>query len=221
MPELMKQNVDVEEEWTALKSIEISDKGTNRNDIEAAKKKLNDAIKSGSLKDQEWEEAVNNKDEAFIQKYISSNLSIDRIDLLKYLASANDRKSSEMIIGLLTKEENKLPNRPALGMVKSNYYGELDDSYKIYDKSVKDYNVVCRSILDIAITSKNQYLAQRVISKPKQALSIQDLGDWCRVVEKEYDHSSVYEAFKVSLDNSDCNAIKVSYQEAVRSGSFR
>ena len=45
---LMKQNVDVEKEYSTLLS--VSSKGVNNTDIDLAKKKLNDAIKSGAFK---------------------------------------------------------------------------------------------------------------------------------------------------------------------------
>lgn len=47
---LMKQNVDVEEDRYYWRSLSISSKGVNNTDIDLAKKKLNDAIKSGAFK---------------------------------------------------------------------------------------------------------------------------------------------------------------------------
>ena len=47
---LMKQNVDVEREWTGLGELKVSSKGVNNTDIDIAKKKLEDAIKSGAFK---------------------------------------------------------------------------------------------------------------------------------------------------------------------------
>lgn len=164
--------------------------------------------------------AIERKQISIVRKLIPNEIRKTDKVLISQLASINDKTVSERILGLLTEEEKELPNRPPLGIVKSDHYGKLDNSYEYYNSSVKDYNDVCRSILDVAITSKNQYLAQRVISKVKQTLSSQDLGDWCQVVEKSRNHS-VYEAFKISLDNSECNAIKASYQEAVRSGAFK
>ena len=48
---LMKQNVDVDKEYTFIGStLSVSSKGVNNTDIDLAKKKLNDAIKSGAFK---------------------------------------------------------------------------------------------------------------------------------------------------------------------------
>ena len=47
---LMKQNVDVEKESTGLRTLSVSSKGVNNTDIDLAKKKLDDAIKSGAFK---------------------------------------------------------------------------------------------------------------------------------------------------------------------------
>ena len=164
-----------------------------------------------------------NRFETIIQSTISNlssgNVSLSDISLIKYMAETKDKNNSEKIIGLLAEKEKKIPGRPALGVVKSNSYGKLDKPYVDYNTSVKNYNDACRAILDIAIASKNQYLAQRVITKAKQSLASVELGDWCKVVEKTR-YNSLYNAFKVTLDNSEINSIKATYQEAIRSGAF-
>lgn len=47
---LMKQNVDVEKDYTGIGSLYVSSKGVNNTDIDLAKIKLDDAIKSGAFK---------------------------------------------------------------------------------------------------------------------------------------------------------------------------
>ena len=47
---LMKQNVDVEKDENYFGILSVSSKGVNNTDIDLAKKKLNDAIKSGAFK---------------------------------------------------------------------------------------------------------------------------------------------------------------------------
>ena len=51
--ELFKQNVDVEFEWIGIGAIEISKKGYNNTDKDAAKKRLEEAIKEGAFKKSE------------------------------------------------------------------------------------------------------------------------------------------------------------------------
>ena len=124
-----------------------------------------------------------------------------------------------MILGLLADEAKNIPSRPGLGMVQSNYDGELDGSYDSYISSVNSYNDDCEVILQIAIASKNQYLAQRVVNYAKSNIASQKVGSW-RIVEKSYNGTSL-KAIKVSIDNTEKNSIKAAYQDAVRSGAFR
>ena len=159
----------------------------------------------------------NEDNKKYIENLISKYLSLSNTTMLKYLAGTKGKENSEKILGLLAEIEKDIPTRPALGLVKYEY----DDPCADYNEAIKNYNDVCQTILDIAIASKNQYLAQRVISKAKPGLTSKNLGDWVRVVEKEYDHSSLYDAFRISIDNSSTNSIKAAYQEAVRSGAFR
>lgn len=156
----------------------------------------------------------------FIGKLIDKYLSLSNTAMLEYLARTKSREDSERILGLLSEEGKSIPARPALGMIKSDHYGELDSSYGYYVSSVENYNDACRKILDIAVLSKNQYLAQRAVSKVMSNIVYKDLGDWETVVVRST-NSSVYNAFEVTLDNTEANAIKAEYQQAVRSGAFK
>lgn len=177
-------------------------------------------LKKVEAEDLLFELAIKNGDNQFIREYASKHLSLSNTTLLNYLAGTKDKKNSETIIGLLVKEEKDIPSRPALGMIKSDHYGKLDSSYDNYISSVKDYNDACLTILNVAITTKNQYLAQRVVSKAKPNIVYKNLGDWEEVVVKK-GYTSVYNAYKVTTDNSEQNSIKAAYQEAVRSGAFK
>lgn len=167
-----------------------------------------------------FEMALEKGDMQYIRENASKNLDLSNTKLMNSLARIKDKQISEMILGLLDQKEKEIPSRPSLGITKSDYRGRINVSYDNYISSVKDYNNACLSILNNAITSKNQYLAQRVISKAKTNIVYQDLGDWCQVVEKSEDHSTE-EAFKVTLDNTEKLSIKATYQNAVRSGAFR
>ena len=156
----------------------------------------------------------------FIDNYISKYLTISNTSLLKYIAGNKGQNNSEKVLGYLTIIEKDIPTRPALGLIKSKSHGKLDDQYDNYNTAIKNYNDACQTILNIAISSNNQYLAQRVITKAKPGLTFKELGDWCRVVEKTR-YVSVYNAFRVTLDNADMNTIKTAYKEAVRSGAFK
>jgi hypothetical protein len=165
--------------------------------------------------------AIENGDAEFVKtlmrQYAKDIKDKEFEKLIKFFIEKQD---DEYIFKLLTDVENKIPARPALGLVKSNHYGELDDTYVDFNKQVKEYNDACRAILNGAIASKKQSLAQKVITKPKSTLVGKELGDWEHIVEKTT-YNSVYNAFKVTIDNSDANSIKATYQEAVRNGAFK
>lgn len=149
------------------------------------------------------------KSDVLLEKAITK-LHIDR----------NNTELSNKVLGLLGVFENRIPTRPALGTIKSKVFGGLDNNYTKYISAVKEYNDACRNILNIAIKSKNNYLAQRVISKPKQNIEYKDLGDWETVVVKST-NSSAYSAYRVTMSSDDIRSIKVAYQDAVRSGAFK
>ena len=166
--------------------------------------------------------AIENGDAEFVKTLMGQYAKdIKDKEFEKLIKFFIEKQDDEYIFKLLTDVENKIPARPALGLVKSNHYGELDYTYVDFNKQVKKYNNACRVILNGAIAEKNQSLAQKAITKLKSTLVGKELGDWVRVVEKEKDHSSLYNAFKVTLDNSDASSIKAAYQEAVRSGAFK
>ncbi len=94
-------------------------------------------------------------------------------------------------------------SRPQLGIVKSDYYGKLDKEYERYNKAIKTYNRHCINAIEDALDAGDKDMANKISRLVKKNIMIEDLGDWCKVVEKEYNHSSVYEAFKVTEDDSD------------------
>lgn len=166
-----------------------------------------------------FEIALAKGDIQYIREYASKNLDLSNTELMNSLARTKDKQISEIILGLLSEEGKSIPARPALGMVQSNYDGELDDSYKTYISSVNRINRDCGFVLQIAISSKNQYLAQRAVNYAKPNISSQKVGSW-RIVEKSYNGTSL-KAFRVTLDNTEQQSVKAAYQEAVRSGAFR
>lgn len=92
--------------------------------------------------------------------------------------------------------------RPQLGMVKSNHYGDLEEEYEEYIKKTSTYNRLCIAAMKDALDADNVDLAKKVSKLIKKNIKYEDLGDWCQVVEKN-EYTSVYEAFKVTEDDSD------------------
>lgn len=111
-------------------------------------------------------------------------------------------KQKEDYDNLLTMRKD-IAARPQLGIVKSDHYGDLDSEYDNYIWAVSRFNRQCINEIIKAIENSNTKHAQKILKLMKKNIKYEDLGDWCKVVEKEYDHSSVYEAFRVTEDDSD------------------
>lgn len=102
------------------------------------------------------------------EKYITARDFI-MTNELTYLASVNSEESTKRIIYLLTEmrpESNKIPK----GKIDlHNYWDSSDGSnpekekIDAYSLEVNNFNKQCHRILDLAITEKNQDLAQKVL----------------------------------------------------------
>lgn len=155
--------------------------------------------------------AVKNNDVEFINQYASNHLSLSEKEVINYLSSLNQKNISENIIALLTKSEKWISKKPKFGVNRLGNNDERDDFIKNCDRfiqEVEEYNNNCREILNLAIMNKNQYLAQRVVSKAKGNISHeQHDSDYCNIL--------------VQADNRDISSIKATLQEAIRSGAFK
>ena len=148
-----------------------------------------------------------------IQEY-ASELSLDNEELLAMFAKKKNSVLTEMILGLLTPEEEYIEDRPSLGV--TSYYWATDKNKFIqkcesYESSVSEYNQKCVRIMNIGIQCKNINLAQRAIAKMKSNIThreINPFNDYYRIKVATGDKSEIAEARK-ALD------------DAVRSGSFR
>lgn len=112
---------------------------------------------------------------------------------------------SEMIYDYL-KQGIDIP-RPQLGMIKSDYYGDLDQKYDKYIKATNTYNKLCIAAIKDALDKDDVDMAKKILRFVKKNIKYEDLGDWCQVVEKN-GYTSVYEAFKVTEDDSDIKEAK-------------
>ncbi|MDE7351096.1 MAG: hypothetical protein K2N25_08515 [Muribaculaceae bacterium] len=99
----------------------------------------------------------------------------------------------------------KLPTRPALGTIKSDHYGDLPKEYVEYNQTVEAFNNSLKDFITDAVSLGETALANKALGQMKQTLEQTVIGDWVRVVEHEYDHSSVYNAIKVTLSDSQIN----------------
>lgn len=139
------------------------------------------------------------------------------------LAKMNNKEISDILLSSLASLENDIPDRPDIGLVKaeeSDFKYEDCGSHGPYIIKTKKYNNKCRTILNIAVASKNQYLAKESLSKMRPSISYKNLGDWEVVVVKSHFTSSS-NAYRITINNEDINNAKAVYQQAVRSGAFK
>lgn len=153
----------------------------------------------------------------------NQKVTIDNKEMISRFASLNDKQCSDLILQALAELEKEVPNMPSVkGYVKSGTSGEMDKytDHGAYNIAAKDYNNQCKSVLSIAITNKNLYLANKIVAKMKQTLLFEEVGDWVRVVEKTK-YTSLYNAFKVSISNEDIDSAKQTLNSAIKDGSFK
>lgn len=168
--------------------------------------------------------AVKANDMEFIDKYVSEYLSLQNSSLLNFLANRNEKKYSDMIIGMLMKEERDIDSKPSYGTLRCYIKDGIEqtntavgDTYA-YKSSVEDFNGKCKTLLGIALENRNQYLAQRVITRIKQSVLIDKKK---KEVKDELGYCHFENFYTIKPDNSDINEAQKTYQEAVRSGAFK
>lgn len=201
---------------------------------------------SDACDEQAMDYAVTADMEGLVNTFISKNSNfIDKQNVIEYLKEKGtydkfftvidkqrqeEKKRAEAEekakkIAALNKEIDNLasqvfPSRPALGIVKSDYHGEIPSGYTYYRNRVDEFNAECRKLLAKMIKEKNLPCAKKVVAMAKTSIVWNDLGDWCKVVEKSRNYS-VYEAYKVAEDNTEQKAIQQLLNEAIRNGSFK
>lgn len=156
--------------------------------------------------------AITNNMDELLELIIKNNKNTLRNKNVMDYAEANPKLSSYAETFRMESAENEkkqweeevrnaisgtISPRPALGIVKSDHYGKLLDEYPTYNTEAKAFNAKCQEMLVKAIDKKDWATANRIANAMKPTLEWNNIGDWCKVVEKQFDHSSVYNAFKV------------------------
>jgi hypothetical protein len=81
----------------------------------------------------------------------------------------------------------------------------FDKNFAWFCESVNSFNNKCRQIMELCITQKNKYLAEKII----------------RLVKETPTSSESYASrYVVHYTNDDINAVKKMFDEAVKSGAF-
>ncbi|MBD5220561.1 MAG: hypothetical protein HDS72_10110 [Bacteroidales bacterium] len=93
--------------------------------------------------------------------------------------------------------------RPALGLVKSDHYGDIPSEYISYKNEVESLNNRCKELISKSVEFGHVAIANKAFSLMKPNLEWNNLGDWANVVEHDYENSSVYNAFKVTENRNE------------------
>lgn len=116
----------------------------------------------------------------------------------RYEADLQERELRDFNENLKYFLSSTVSTRPAIGLVKSNHYGDIPSEYTDYNREAEDYNDRAMKLLVQAIALNQRNAAQKIISSMKPTLEWKVLGDWTVVVEHTPQYSSVYNAIQVS-----------------------
>lgn len=106
----------------------------------------------------------------------------------------------------------KVPTRPAIGRVQSDYHGNIQEEYTSYREAVENYNGQCLQIINKALDSNQLQMAKRALSLMKPNLEWINLGDWEDVVTHS-GNSSVFNCFNVKLNSNEIEEAKKLIQQ--------
>lgn len=152
-----------------------------------------------------FEYALSTNQKDIIKELAPSHIDFDNSSLMVKMASTNDKKISDMIIGKLS-EISIDGECPKLGTIIRDGSGPFES----YQRSITYYNKQCKIIIGQAISAKNQYLAQQALKRVKSNVSLN--SQWIDSRKIKYN---------VSRDDQDINEAKETYYDAIRSGSFK
>jgi len=193
----------------ALYLMSLGDEGAKKRIIYLLKEEGDDKAIISKLIDL----AIVNDDAEFVMTLINQydDGNINNPTVISYLVSKNSKTYSDIVLANIPSVNSK---RPPLGI--NTFYGtghdtsEFERDCKKFKEEVSILNNAISKVLNIAITSKNQYVAKNVISKLKPNIRIDNIGF--------VDH--VHYKYKVMLDNSECDEITKVYRESVQEGKF-
>lgn len=145
-------------------------------------------------------------------------------ETISILASLNNTQLSDAIIGLISKKEVRGRRIPkgfynSYVLDYSSYWSkEFISDYANYYEDIRDYNNFCSSILDIAINSKNNYIAYSVLPLFKEDVyKLMGANDG----DKAPDGTKLRRFYYyVYYTNDSKNEARKKYLEAKNSGVF-
>jgi len=152
-------------------------------------------------------------------------IELDDKNIISKLASKKDRSLSDAIIKALSAITiNGTPYPAGLhdyydSQRNLNSNSEKSSHYR-YADDIADYNKHCESILNIAIASGNQYLAQKVLVQFRERPVFIEGSSRSEIKAPDGTLIDGNHSFLYSSDE-DKKAAQKRYQEAVRNGAFK
>lgn len=148
-------------------------------------------------------------DVGLLNTYISQDPEVifANSELMELLAKHDEEKLARLIKKKIAnmKVDIKLPST---GLVKSDLYGEIPQAYTDYISAVTKHNNKCIELLASVIELGDRNLANFIVGSMMKNLTYTEIGDWAHVVEKRMNVSSVYNAFKIELNDNDIKMAK-------------
>ncbi len=139
-----------------------------------------------------------------VAKYCKASSSIDYDAIKKEYDNLIKNELEEKLKALYNVS---IPTRPALGIVKSDHYGDIPSEYPSYKNAVESYNNRCISVINQALEYNYRDIARKALALMKPNLEWNNLGDWCKVVYRN-NHSSVYNAFSVKQNTNEIESAR-------------
>ena len=167
--------------------------------------KLDDYEKKSYIK--EFTKLAITLDNDYVVELFAKNATLEDEELLSYLIHKNTTESSDKVLSIISHEFNKC-EKPAPGL--NEFY--LDEEETAY----KHFNSHLNSILNLAISNHNRYLAEKVLGLYVQTLVIirGRYGERYKGVVVDGNHSYV------EFNNSEKDEAQRIFKDAVKSGAF-
>ena len=179
--------------------------------------KLDDYKKNSYIK--EFTKLAITLDNDYVVELFAKNATLEDEELLSYLIHKNTTESSDKVLSIISHEFNKC-EKPAPGL---NEYHLVEDNSSLahlfgVEKTTayKHFNSHLNSILNLAISNHNRYLAEKILGLYVQTLAVIRRGSGERYKGVVLDGNHSY----VEFNNSEKDEAQRIFKDAVKSGVF-
>lgn len=155
----------------------------------------------------------------YAMELFAKNATLEDEDLLTYLIHKNTTESSDKVLSIISHEFNKC-EKPAPGL--NEYHIDEDNPQLVRMFGLEKVNAYIHfnsrlnSILNLAISNHNQYLAEKTLGLYVQTIVVKKGGYGERYKGVVFDGNHSY----VEYNNSEKAEAQRIFKEALRSGAF-